>query len=147
LSTLLAASGSLLLAFALDACGSPGSDPLIEFQSRPPRPLPSAGPSPGPSTSAGGCPDYVFCIRGDHWDTDRCRCVPDEDDAGAMQDASVPSEAAVDAGSTTPDSGGHASGDGASSTDACPPDAAMSDAAMTPEEAGTACDGSACSAP
>jgi hypothetical protein len=141
LSTLLAVSASLLLPFALDACGSTESSPLIELQSRPPRPLPGAGPS------AGGCPDYVFCIRGDHWDSALCRCVPNEDDAGAMQDASTPSEAAVDAGSTASDSGDHASGDGASSTDACPPDAATADAAMTAEEAGTACDGSACSAP
>ena len=103
-----------------------------------------------PLPSVGACPDYVFCIRGDHWDSVLCRCVPNEDDAGAMQDAAPGLSDGAPAASGS-DSGDHASGDGASSTDGCPPhvspDAAIAGDAMADEEAGATCDGSACSAP
>jgi hypothetical protein len=94
LSTLLLASASLLL---LDACGGVDSGSPVELQSQlqsesqpqlqaqqsklqHPFPVPQ---HPYSLRSVGPCPDFVLCILGTHWDSNRCRCVPNEDDAGA----------------------------------------------------------------
>ena len=101
ISVLLGASCSLVTVLA--ACGGKGG--TVESQ-------PQLHSQRSPST-VGPCPDFVLCIRGDHWDSLQCRCVPDEDDAGTAADA--PDEAAVDAGSVTPD-GGDDADDGGSAT-------------------------------
>lgn len=75
----------------LAACGGNGTSGAAELHTQ-----------RAPST-AGPCLDFVLCIRGDHWDTVQCTCVPDQDDAGATTDGA--DEAAADAGTETPDSG------------------------------------------
>lgn len=74
----------------LAACGSGGGDSKAEPLAR------------STARTVGVCPDFVLCIKGDHWDTNLCRCVPD-DDAGAATDAA--DETADDA-STAPGDGG-----------------------------------------
>lgn len=74
LAAVVASCSTLVVALA--ACGSNDGPSTAQSQGR----------SIVRSPSVVACPDNVLCIRGDHWDSTLCQCVPDgaSDDAGAV---------------------------------------------------------------